>query len=221
MTASRSSGESFPRASWTIFCVFLAPHPRLGPGRRILQLLRQRQALLLAARSGVQRVGNPVVLSFTEVVHQQIAGHRRDPGHERGPRGVVRAQRAIHLDEHFLGQVSRVLRRTGKPIADVVDPPMILLDDFLPGRSVAGHTATDKGIDGLDVVQSALPRGVTPGPNPIHCWSFIRVSEPEVRLRRTGYRMYDAVCSPAPIRLHCSRTRDSFSVISRARTSVQ
>ena len=36
---------------------------------------------------------------------------------------------------------------------------MILLNDVLPGRSVAGHTATDKGIDGLDVVQSALPRG--------------------------------------------------------------
>ena len=36
---------------------------------------------------------------------------------------------------------------------------MILLDDFLPRRGVAGHTATDKRIYGLVVVQSTLPQG--------------------------------------------------------------
>ncbi len=77
-------------------------------------------------------------------------------------------KRAIHLDEHFLGQVRRVIWRAGKPVADVVNPSVVLLNDFLPCRSVAGHTATDKGIDGLVVVQSALPKGVTPGPNPVN-----------------------------------------------------
>ena len=80
----------------------------------------------------------------------------------------IGTQRAIHLDEHFLGQVRRIIWRAGKPVADVVNPPVILLDNLLPCRGVARHTATDKGIDSLVVVQSALPKGVTPGPNPIH-----------------------------------------------------
>ena len=78
-------------------------------------------------------------------------------------------ERTIHLDKHFLGQVRRVIRRSGKPVADVINPSVVLLDNLLPCRSVARHTATDEGIDGLVVVQSALPKGVNPGPNPIHC----------------------------------------------------
>src|ERR1022692_4601040 len=101
------------------------------------------------------------------MVHQQISSDRGDPGHERSPCGVERAKRAIHFDEYFLRQICRILGRSGKAIADVVDPAMILLNDFLPSRSVAGNTATDEGIDGLDIVQSALPRGVTPGPIPL------------------------------------------------------
>src|SRR5271157_2473698 len=87
----------------------LALHPRLRPRGRIFQLFGQRQAFFLASWRSVQRVGDSVVLSFTEVVHQQIARYRGNPGHEGGPRGVVRTKRAVHLDEHFLGQVSRVL----------------------------------------------------------------------------------------------------------------
>src|SRR5271165_1896892 len=48
----------------------LALHPRLGSGRGVLQLLRQRQAFLLASQRRVQRVSNPVIFPFTEVVYQ-------------------------------------------------------------------------------------------------------------------------------------------------------
>src|SRR5271157_959504 len=195
----------------------LALHPRLGSGGRIFQLLGQRQAFLLVSGRSVQRVSYSVVLSFTEVIHQQIARHRGYPGHEGGPRGVIRAQGAIHFDEHFLGQVSRVLCRAGKAVADVVDTPMVLLDDVLPSRSVASHTATDKGIDGLDVVQSALPRHVTPGPNPIHCWSFIRGREPEVRLRRTSSREFDAACSPPQFACIVAGRRPAFWAVTGKR----
>src|SRR5271165_283018 len=60
----------------------LALDPRLRPSRRILQLLRQGQPVFLASRRSVQRVGNPIVLSLAEVIDQQIARYRRDPGHE-------------------------------------------------------------------------------------------------------------------------------------------
>ena len=88
-----------------------------------------------------------VILSLTEVVHQQIARDRGDPGHERSPRSVKRAECAIHLDEHFLAQVRRIIRRSRKAVANVVNPPVKLLDNLLPCRGVARHTATDKGID--------------------------------------------------------------------------
>src|SRR5664280_2119715 len=115
------------------------------------------------------------------MVHQQISSDRGDPGHERSPRGVERAERAIHFDEYFLGQVCRILGRSGKAIADVIDPAMILLDDFLPSRSVAVNTSTDEGIDGWDIVQSALPWGVTPGPIPLTAKDLYEKERPEVR----------------------------------------
>src|SRR5271157_1583190 len=210
-------GRKLPQGLVDHLLGLLALHPRLGSGGRIFQLLGQRQTFLLVSGRSVQRVSNSVVLSFTEVVHQQIARDRGYPGHEGGPRSVIRAQRAVHFDEHFLGQVSRVLCRARKAVADVVDTPMVLLDDVLPSRSVASHTATDKGIDGLDVVQSALPRGVTPGPNPTHCWSFIRGREPEVRLRRTSSREFDAACSPPQFACIVAGRRPAFWAVTGKR----
>jgi len=58
---------------------------------------------------------------------------------------------------------------------------MILLNDVLPSRSVASNTATDEGIDGLDIVQSALPRGVTPGPIPLTAKDLYEKARPEVQ----------------------------------------
>ena len=46
----------------------------------------------------------------------------------------------------------------GKAIADVVDAPVVALDDLLPGRSVAANAATDKQSDNLGFFQNRTPR---------------------------------------------------------------
>src|SRR5271167_424778 len=190
------------------FLRLLALNSRLGTGGRIFQLLRRREALVLASRGRVEGGGHPVVPSLTEVVHEQIARYCGNPSHERGPRGVVRAERAIHLEEYLLGQVSRLVWRTRKPVADVINPTVILLDDLLPSRSVASNTATDKGIDGLGVVQSVLPRGVTPGPIPFTARNLYEVVSQKFDCSRRVPCVRHRLES-APMRLHCSRAAAS------------
>src|SRR5271169_4925320 len=146
------------------FLGLLALYGLLWAGRLVFQLLTHRQAVFLPARRGLQRVCHPVVLDFAEVVHQQVAGYRGHPGHQRGPRPVKGAQGAVNLDEYFLRQVGSVIGRARKPVADVIDAPMVLLDDFLPCRGVARYTATDKRVHRLVVVQLILPTGQLPGP---------------------------------------------------------
>ena len=220
MTASRSSGESLPQGLMDQLLRLLAAHPGFGTGRAVFQLLCQGQAIVLVARRCLQRVRDAVVLSLAKVVHQQISRDRRDPGHKRSPRSVEGAERAIHFDEYFLGQVSRIVGRSGKAIADVIDPAMILLNDFLPSRSVAGNTATDEGIDGLDIVQSALPRGVTPGPIPLTAKDLYEKARPEVRSNQGRLRPLLAFARNSGradgFRLHCSRGGKVRAVTTRA-----
>jgi hypothetical protein len=90
------------------------------------------------------------------MVHQKIASNRRDPGHERSAVNVVRVEGAVHLDENLLGQILRVIARSGKPVTDVVDSPVILLDDFLPCRGIARNAATDQQSSHMGVFQQLL-----------------------------------------------------------------
>ena len=157
------------------FLGLLALRPGLGTGATGLPIARPPSGLLpgppgVASSESVIRSYLPLRKWSTSrlrvtVVTQVMKGRTRS---------VESAQGAVDLDEYFLGQVGGVVGRAGEPIADVVDSPVILLDDLLPSRGIAGHTSPDQRIDRLVVVQSALPRGVTPGPNPIHCWSCIR-----------------------------------------------
>ena len=86
---------------------------------------------------------------------------------------------------------------------------MILLDDFLPSRSVAVNTATDEGIDGLDIVQSALPWGVTPGPIPLTAKDLYEKARTEVRFEPGQTPPRSGLCQNRGrvhvFRLHCSR----------------
>src|SRR6185369_3254488 len=66
-----------------------------------------------------------------------------------------------HLDEDFLGEVLGVVARSGEAIADVVNAPVVALNDLLPGHDVAGYAATDQHGNDLGVFQPALPG--TPG----------------------------------------------------------
>src|SRR5260221_7825174 len=50
-----------------------------------------------------------VPLTFAEMIDQQIARDRSDPGHERALTGVIGIQRPVHFDKDLLGEVLRVL----------------------------------------------------------------------------------------------------------------
>jgi len=99
---------------------------------------------------------------------------------------AIRVKEARSGQRCFLGQVRRIICRARKPVADVINPSVKLLDDVLPCRGVARHTATDKGIDSLVVVQSALPKGVTPGPNPCTAKDLYEDAGPVVRPNRAA-----------------------------------
>ena len=104
------------------------------------------------------RVGHAVLLGFAEVVDQQVAGDCGYPGDERALRVVVAGQRAVHLDEDFLGEILGVVGGSGEAIADVIDTAVIGLDDFFPGSRIAGDAAAHQHRDYLDVFQTKTPR---------------------------------------------------------------
>src|ERR1700751_582649 len=94
---------------------------------------------------GIDGVRDPVLLGFAEMVDEAIAGHGSDPGHEGAALDVVGAERAVHLDENFLGKVLGVVGGAGETVADVVDATMVALDDLFPGDGVTSDAASDEG----------------------------------------------------------------------------
>src|SRR5580704_8286082 len=126
-------------------------------GRLVLNLLTERQCIFVGGRRGVDRIRHAIVLGFTEVIDQQISGDRGHPGHESSLGVVIARESAVHLDEDLLGKVFSVVRRTREAVADVVDTPVVGLDDLLPSRGIAGDTAPDQHRNYLDVFQTKAP----------------------------------------------------------------
>ena len=90
------------------------------------------------------------------MIDQKIASNSSDPSHKRALTRVISIQSPIHLDEDLLGEVLRVLGIPRKPVADVVDSPVIALDNLLPSRGIARNTATDEQSDNLGIIQNRL-----------------------------------------------------------------
>src|SRR5947209_12674661 len=101
-------------------------------GRRglVLDLLTQRLRILMRGRGRVQRVGDAVLLGLAEMIDQQIPRDGRNPGYERALRAVIARQRAVHLDKDFLRQVLGVVGGSRESVADVIDAPLVSLNDF-------------------------------------------------------------------------------------------
>ena len=76
-------------------------------GRRglVLNLLAQGLGIFMGRGRSVERIGDAVLLGFAEMVDQQVAGDGGDPGDERSLGAVVGWERAVNLDEDFLGEV--------------------------------------------------------------------------------------------------------------------
>src|SRR5580704_9965348 len=134
-----------------------AAYVLVGRGRLVLNLLTQGLRVLVSRGRRVERIGDAVLLGLAEVIDQQVAGDRRNPGDERSLRAVIARQRPVHLDEDFLGQVFGVVGRSGEAVADVVDAPVVGLNDFFPGSGVAGNTAADQHRNYLNVFQPCAP----------------------------------------------------------------
>ena len=90
------------------------------------------------------------------MIHQQVAGNGGDPGHKRALTSVIGVQRPVHPDKDLLSEVLGVLRIPGKPVADVINPPVIALHNLFPSRGIAPNAATDQQSDNLGFFQSEL-----------------------------------------------------------------
>src|SRR5215471_3601374 len=117
--------------------------------------------IFVFGNGSVERIGHTIMLGPAKMIDQKIARNGGYPGHKRASLDIIRIQRFIHLDENFLGQVLGVVPGTGKAITDVINAPVVALDDFLPGGCIARNTATDQSSNELGIFQPALPR--TPG----------------------------------------------------------
>ena len=78
------------------------------------------------------------------MIHQQIAGKRRDPGLEGTLGRVKTAQGAIELQKDLLGQVLGVRRGAGKAVADAVNAAVLGADKLLPGGRIAEKAMHDQ-----------------------------------------------------------------------------
>src|SRR5437763_10280274 len=101
------------------------------------------------------------MFGLAEVVDQEVASDCCDPRDESATLDFIRVQSFVHLYEHVLRQVLGIVGRSGKSIADVVDAPVISLDDFFPSHGVAADAASNQSSYDLGVFQPALPG--TPG----------------------------------------------------------
>src|SRR5215470_6240192 len=123
----------------------------------IRKLLGKWHGVLMVGGGAVERIGHPLLLGTAKMIDQEVAGDRRNPGHEGASVGIVATQSPVHFDEHLLGQILRVSTRSSEPVADVVYAPVVTLDDFLPGSDVARNAATDQQCCHLGIFQAALP----------------------------------------------------------------
>src|ERR1019366_2394416 len=150
-------------------------------------LLAQRLRVLMLGRRGIQGIRDSVAFAFAEMIDQQVAGNGRDPGHERALARIVGIQGAVHLDKDLLSEILRVAGIAGKAVADVVNPPVIALNDFFPSRGIAPNAATDEQSDNLGFFQNQTPRVSCSPPQ-----TFGRCRS-EVRGRLTRHARYVSV----------------------------
>ena len=71
------------------------------------------------------------------MIHQHVAGQGGEPSTERALLRLIAAHGAVKPYEDFLGQVFRIALRSSKPVANVVDTPILLPDEVLPRRRIA------------------------------------------------------------------------------------
>src|SRR5260221_425879 len=100
----------------------------------------QGKGIVLLAQPGINRVSNAVLPAAPEVVHQQVAGKRGQPGSKSAFLNVIAAKGPVDSDKDILGQVLGVVSGVGEAVAEVIDAPLVQTHNALPSHSIAGHT---------------------------------------------------------------------------------
>src|SRR5271170_2036845 len=108
-----------------------------GPG--VGETVAHGLPVLFTVKSCVERVGGAVEAGAAEVVHEEVAGERGDPGLEAALLGVEAGEILVKLEEDVLGKVLGVGAGGGKTVADGVDTAVLREDKLLPGLRIAGH----------------------------------------------------------------------------------
>jgi len=92
----------------------------------------------------VDGVGYPLVPRAAEVVYEQIARERGDPGLEAAPPQVEAGEIVVELEEDLLREVFGVGSRAGEAVADGVDAPVLGADKLTSGRGVSGEALANQ-----------------------------------------------------------------------------
>ena len=95
------------------------------------------------SQPSIQRAGDPQVPGPAEVIHQQVAGHGRDPHLQAAAPQVKAGQVRVNLQKDILGQVFGVGRVAGKAVAKPIDTPMVGADQLGPRAGIPIHALAD------------------------------------------------------------------------------
>ena len=139
---------------------------RIGGWSLVGDPLTEGHRIFMIGLGRIEGVGHSFLPGLAEMVYQQVSRYRGHPGHERPAIHIIGIQRAIDFNENLLREVFGIIRRAGKPVTNVEDAPVLLLDDLLPRGCVASNAATDQQSSHVGVFQAFLPGNCRDGGTP-------------------------------------------------------
>jgi hypothetical protein len=75
------------------------------------------------------------------MIDEKIPRQRSDPSLKGSFYGIKRCEISINFEENILRQIFRILRRTGKAVAQAIDTAMVRFHKFGPGERISIETA--------------------------------------------------------------------------------
>ena len=113
-------------------------------GTRVGEAVSHGGAVFFAAEGGVEGVRGAIEPGAAEVIDEEIACERGDPGLEAALLEIEAREILVELEEDVLGEVFGVGGGAGEAVADGVDAPVLGDDKLLPGVGVAGEALANE-----------------------------------------------------------------------------
>jgi hypothetical protein len=78
------------------------------------------------------------------MIYQKVPGESGQPRSKCPFFNSIATHGAVKPDKYFLGQILGIIGRAGKPIAQVIDSPVVHTHNLLPCPGIPGQAATHK-----------------------------------------------------------------------------